>query len=168
MTATESTQMTQTSLRRSSRIARRADEQGARPANVPQVAVEKLVTEEIPEIPVLTPKQGTDQKSRLLKGKKDVFLVTFNVRTLNGVTQTHELVATAELLKHDIICIQEHRFVHEDIPIKEHDVCKGWKLITSSAWKTASMHLLVELACCSVLMLTRDLTELKVLHLGLW
>ena len=58
------------------------------------------------------------------------------MRTLRD-TQIHELVASAEMYNNDIICVQEHRFVHEDILIKEHDVGKGWKLITSSAWKNS-------------------------------
>ena len=43
------------------------------------------------------------------------------------------LEASATLYNNNIICFQEHRFVHEDI----HDVGKGWKLITSSAWKNS-------------------------------
>ena len=46
------------------------------------------------------------------------------------------MIASAEITGQDIICIQEHRFIHEDIFIKEHayDKCK---LLTLSAWKNS-------------------------------
>ena len=47
-----------------------------------------------------------------------------------------ELIASAESTKHDIICIQEHRHSHEDIPIKEQTFGK-WILLTCSAWKNS-------------------------------
>ena len=35
----------------------------------------------------------------------------------------------------DIICIQEHRYYHTDIPLKQHDIGNHWTLFTASAWK---------------------------------
>ena len=106
----------------SCRIARRADNQGARPVNVPQVAVEKSDSEDVESPPSTTTKENY-KNTRLFKGKKNVIVSSFNVRTLRD-TQIHELVASAEMYNNDIICVQEHRFVHEDILIKEHDVGK--------------------------------------------
>ena len=117
--------------RRSSRIARRAVKQGARPANAPRVAVEKCITEENQRSTI---KYNGNKK--LLKCKSSIFLSTFNVRTLCD-TQLHELVASAEELNQDIIFVQEHRYIHDDSRIKEHDLGKQWNLITSSAWKNS-------------------------------
>jgi exonuclease III len=80
---------------------------------------------------------SNNSKARLLKGKQDIFIATFNIRTLLNATQINELVASSETLSHDIICIQEHRFIHDDTLIKEHNVGKQWTLITSSAWKNS-------------------------------
>jgi len=127
--------------RNSNRIARRAGEQGARPANVSQVAVEKSTTElstknenNIEDIRSSPPTWNENLRTRLLKGKKEVIISSLNVRTLRNF-QLHELVASAEQLLNDVVCIQEHRFVHEDMQTKEHDAGNSWKLITSSAWK---------------------------------
>ena len=47
-----------------------------------------------------------------MKGKKDIFIATFNVQTLQKERKIPELIASADSTKHDIICIQEHRFIH--------------------------------------------------------
>ena len=44
------------------------------------------------------------------------------------------MISSAQTTKHDIICIQEHRFIHEELVTKEQ-THGGWKLITCSAWK---------------------------------
>ena len=59
-----------------------------------------------------------------------------NVQTLQKDGKIPEVIACAESRKHDIICIQEHRFLHEDVPTKEHQYGR-WKLITCSAWKNS-------------------------------
>ena len=69
-----------------------------------------------------------------MKGKKEVRISTLNVQTLRTDEKVHELVASAEKFSQDVICIQEHRFMHEDLPTKEHTI-GSWKLITCSAWK---------------------------------
>ena len=43
-----------------------------------------------------------------------------------------ELIAFAKKTIHDIICIQEHRLIHDDTHIKEH-ANENWKLLTCSA-----------------------------------
>ena len=75
-----------------------------------------------------------DLKTRLLKGKKSVIIFSLNARTLRNF-QLNELVASADKLLDDVVCVQEHRFIHEDTQIKKHDAGKQWKLLTSSAWK---------------------------------
>ena len=113
--------MTQT-LRRSCRIARRADKQGARPAMTPQVAIEKSATEKLNPI------------SRLMKCQLNVLIGTLNVRTLQNSGNIPELIRAAEKTCHEIICLQEHRFYHDNLVTKEHTF-GHWKMITSSAWK---------------------------------
>ena len=83
----------------------------------------------------------------LLKCKKNLKVATLNVRTLevkntelediNQNFKLGELAAEAELSEIDILCIQEHRILHEDTDFKYHNVGKGWVLVTSSAWKNS-------------------------------
>ena len=126
-------------------IARHVGKQGARLANVPQVAVEKFTTEQNDENDNInyinninsissTPTMKNDLKTRLLKEKKSVIISSLNARTIRNF-QLNELVASADKLLNDVVCVQEHRFIHEDTQIKEHDAGKQWKLLTSSAWK---------------------------------
>ena len=120
-------------LKRSSRIARRAVQQGACPAMVSQVAVEKSDTE------TKTPKTSKlcNIKSRLMKGKRDIFMATLNVQTLQKEWEIPEVISSAESTKHDVICLQEHRFIHEEIATKEHIFGRWRRLITGSAWKNS-------------------------------
>ena len=126
-------------------IARHVGKQGARLANVPQAADEKFTTEQNDENDNInyinntnsmssTPTMKNDQKTRLLKGTKSVIISSLNARTLRNF-QLNELVASADKFLNDVVCVQEHRFIHEDTEIKEHDAGKQWKLLTSSAWK---------------------------------
>ena len=79
-------------LRRSSRIARRAVKQGACPAMMSQVAIEKSAT----EIKTTTSSKLSSSKVTLLKGKKDVRIATFNVQTLQKEGKIPEVIASAE------------------------------------------------------------------------
>ena len=63
-------------------------------------------------------------------------IATFNVRTLNKIGQLPELTASAVQHKIDIICIQEHRYMHTK-DIKYHETGNGWMLATVSAWKNS-------------------------------
>ena len=45
-----------------------------------------------------------------------------------------ELIASTERTRQEVICIQEHRFVHLNTDIKESTFGK-WKLLTCSAWR---------------------------------
>ena len=69
----------------------------------------------------------------LLKPKKNINISTLNVRTLKGF-KINELISLAIETKQEIICIQEHRYVHPDTDIKHHPQPNGWLFITSSAW----------------------------------
>ena len=122
--------MTRHETRQSSRIARRAVKQGARPANATQVAVEKSATES-KETKIIK-----EASTTLLKGKNEKTIGTLNVQTLNKDGKIPEVISSAEATKHDIICLQEHRHIHEDLVTKEQTHGK-WKLITCSAWKNS-------------------------------
>ena len=115
--------MTRTQTTYINRIALRAGKKGARPAEVGALAsvFEKL---------------GTELKQKLLKCKQTIQIATFNVRTLNRIGQLSELTASAVELKIDVICIQEHRYMHTE-DIKYHETGNGWMLVTVSAWKNS-------------------------------
>ena len=57
---------------------------------------------------------------QLLNANKRFKIGSLNTQTLQKVYKIPELIASAELTRQDIICIQEHRFIHEDTVIKEH------------------------------------------------
>ena len=75
-------------------------------------------------------------KQKLLKCETTIQIATFNVRTLNRIGQLPEL--TASTIHHiiDIICIQEHRYIHSE-DIKHHDTGNGWTFVYVSAWKNS-------------------------------
>ena len=104
-------------------IGRRVDKQGPRPG----------VLALAPELEKL----ATEPNSNLLRCKTKFLISTFNVRTLLPNSQMSELVASAETHKIDIICVQEHRFFHDDIDIKYQDIAKHWTFISSSACKNS-------------------------------
>ena len=117
--------MTHTQTTCTNRIAPRAGEKGARPAEVGALAsvFEKSATEL--------------KRLKLLKCKQTLQIATFNVRTLSRISQLPELIASAVDHKIDIICIQEHRYTHTE-DIKYHETGNGWTLITVSAWKNSA------------------------------
>ena len=114
--------MTHTQTTYRNRIALRAGEKGARPAEVGALAsvFEKSATEL--------------KRQKLLKCEQTLQIAIFNVKTLNRIGQLPELVASAVEHKIDIICIQEHRYTHTE-DIKYHETGNGWTLVTVSAWK---------------------------------
>ena len=61
-------------------------------------------------------------------------IATFNLRTLNRIGQLPEL--TASTIDHNIemICIQEHRYIHNE-DIKYHVTSNGRTIVSESAWK---------------------------------
>ena len=71
-----------------------------------------------------------------MKVKRDIKISTFNTQTLQKIIKIPELITSAETTGQDIICIQEHIAIHEDILIKEKPY-GNWKLITCSAWKNS-------------------------------
>ena len=77
-----------------------------------------------------------EASTTLLKGKNEKTIGTLNVQTLNKDGKIPEVISSAEATKHDIICLQEHRHIHEDLVTKEQTHGK-WKLITCSAWKNS-------------------------------
>ena len=101
-----------------------AGKKGARPA---EVGAQASVFE----------KSATELKQqKILKYKQTIQIATFNVRTLNRIGKLPELIASAVEHKIDIICIQEHRYMHTE-DIKYHETGNGWTLATVSAWKNS-------------------------------
>ena len=82
-------------------------------------------------------KSATELKQqKLLKCEQTIQIASFNVRTLNRIGQLPELTASAVEHKIDIICIQEHRYMHTE-DIKYHETGNGWTLATVLAWKNS-------------------------------
>ena len=116
--------MTHTQTTYTNRIALRAGKKGARPAEVGALAS-------------VFKKSATELKQqKLLKCKQTIQIVTFNVRTLNRIGQQPELIALVVEHKIDIICIQEHRYMHTE-DIKYHETGNRWTLATISTWKNS-------------------------------
>ena len=93
------------------------------------------------EVGALTPvfeKLATELKlkQKLLKCKSTIQITKFNVRTLNRIGQLPELTASAIDHNIDIICIQEHRYIHSK-DIEYHDTGNGWASVSASAWKNS-------------------------------
>ena len=74
--------------------------------------------------------------SGILRPKKTLNVATLKVRTLASNSKLHELIADAELHNIDILCIQEHRDLHDDIDIKFNDIGK-WSFVAASATKNS-------------------------------
>ena len=97
--------MTHTQTTCTNRIALYAGKKEARPAEVGALVpvFENSATE-------------LKLKQKLLKFKSTIQIVTFSVRTLNRIGQLPEVTASAIAHNIDIICIQEHKYLHsEDI-----------------------------------------------------
>ena len=117
--------MTHTPTTCPNRIALRTSKKGVYPAEVRALALvfEKSATE-------------LKLKQKLLKCKRRIQTVTFNVRTLNRIGQLPELTASTIDHNIDIICIQEHRYTRSE-DIKYHDTGNEWMLATASVWKNS-------------------------------
>ena len=72
---------------------------------------------------------------QLLHATKRFKIGSLNTQTLNKVYKIPELIASAEITGQDIICIQEHVFMHEDTVIKEYYYDK-WKLLYKTTLET--------------------------------
>ena len=108
---------TQTNCRNHSALC--AGKKGVRPAEV--VALASVLE-----------KSATDLKQILLKYKRTIQIVTFNVRMLNRIGQLPELTALEIDNNIDRICNQEHMYTHSR-DIEYHDTGNGWTLATTSA-----------------------------------
>ena len=74
-------------------------------------------------------------RRQLLKCKRIINLSTFNARTLQSIKQISEFIAIAVTYHNDVIYVQEHRFYHEDVVLKYHELGNGWTFISASALK---------------------------------
>ena len=70
--------------------------------------------------------------NKLFRAKQLRHVSTLNVRTLNG-HKINDLVSLAISTSQDIICVQEHRFLHADLDVKYHQLPHRRLLVTSSA-----------------------------------
>ena len=120
-TSYRKTIMTQPQTRNSYRIDRRASQQGSRAGVTVLAPVFDKFTER--------------NRRQLLKCKRTINLSTFNVRTLQSIKQMSELFAIAVTYHIDVVNVQEHRFYHEDIDLKYHELGNGWTFISASAFK---------------------------------
>ena len=73
------------------------------------------------------------KESPLMKCKKNVYVSTFNVRTLNSTARMGELVSLASRYDISIVALQEHRLHHDDVEVQYQNLPDGWQLITSSS-----------------------------------
>ena len=71
-----------------------------------------------------------------MKASRVLRVATFNVRTLKNENKISEIIASVNATQLDIICLQEHRFIHEDVDTKEYSIGE-WHMITDSAWKNS-------------------------------
>ena len=120
-TSYRKTIMTQPQTRNSYRIDRRASQQGSRAGVTVLAPVFDKFTER--------------NRRQLLKCKRTINLSTFNVRTLLSIKQMSELFAIAVTYHIDVVNVQEHRFYHEDIDLKYHELGNGWTFISASTFK---------------------------------
>ena len=67
--------------------------------------------------------------------QKNYKSATFSLRTLQSIKQMSELISIAVTYHIDVINLQEHRFDHEDIDLKYHELGNGWTFISASALK---------------------------------
>ena len=75
-------------------------------------------------------------KQKLLKCKSTIQIAIFNVRTLNRIGQLPTLTASAIDHYIDIVCIQEHRYLHSEV-IKYHNTSNRWTFVLASAGKNS-------------------------------
>ena len=78
----------------------------------------------------------TTNKPKLLVCKHSTIFSTFNARTLSLTSRKQELLSCFSNFKIDVLSIQEHRFLHQDVDF-QHTILGKNKLITSSAWKNS-------------------------------
>ena len=84
-----------------------------------------------------TPATKLKIKQKLLKCKRTIQIETFNFRTLKRIGQISEQTPSAIDHNIDIICIQEHGYIHSKhnkYPITGN----GWTLLSPSAWKNSA------------------------------
>ena len=99
-------------------IARHA-EQGTRPAISFKVAVEKSATEN---------KKIRNKNPQLINASTKTTIRILNTQTLQKIWKIPDLIDSAVRTGQYVVCIQEHRFIHEYTLIKEYTF-DTWKLI---------------------------------------
>ena len=72
------------------------------------------------------------RSTKLITATTELYITSYNACTLTKEFYLDELVNSMEKHNLDIICIQEHRFLHAE-PIKYHQLASHTTLVTSSA-----------------------------------
>ena len=78
----------------------------------------------------------TEKTNKLLKTNQILTIGTMNVQKLQKLGKMYELITSAETTKQDIICIQDHRYIHDETPIREQRF-ENWIILTCSAWRNS-------------------------------
>ena len=119
-------------------LARRAGNQGARPA-IAQYAEDNSGTE--PNTIIYKNKKDykKDKEQDMFNCKKSNIISTYNTRTLSSKCQINKCVNAAIETKQDIICIQEHRHHHPDVPLINDEVGYRWLFVSASCWKNSQL-----------------------------
>ena len=74
-------------------------------------------------------------KPNTLRYECIVYIVTYNVRTLNTINQVPVFMAFIAENNIDIICMQEHRYYHSELNLKFHDTSNEWTVVSTSTRK---------------------------------
>ena len=115
------------------------------PANLGPVSAHNTSSDEFYDGSALNPpgsvdlernESGTINKKHLVNCKNNTIISTFNTRTLCTLGRLDELSSNAKTQGIDIIAVQEHRFYHDQNPIKYH-TADTYQLVTSSSWKNS-------------------------------
>ena len=113
---------------KTSRIACGTVKQGARFAMITQVAIENSATES-KQIKKL------NMHSRLMKGKEDILVATFNVQTLQKEGKIPELIASAVTTKTTVKSAHETADSYMKILFWKNTFSGNWRIITISTFQ---------------------------------
>ena len=100
-------------------------------------------------------------RRQLPKCLRTINLSTFNVRSLRSIKQISELIAIAVTYHIDVINVQEHRFYHEDIDLKYHELGNEWTFISASALKNIGNSTIGGVGMLFSLLATKSLNSIE-------
>ena len=68
----------------------------------------------------ITVQKSNNAYKALLKAKQIVKISSLNTRTFSDISQRGELTASASFRQYDIVCVQQHRFYHDEVMFINH------------------------------------------------